>query len=109
MTTYIHRRRSATSIAVFVVSAITCATKRKASGIVTAAGGAIRRTRYRWVKDTVLDNCRTVLYLHGFASSPNSQKIQSLRGLLAPLGVELELTGPWPAYNFVPGTIGAAW
>ena len=25
------------------------------------------------------------------------------------LGIELELTGPWPAYNFVPGTIGAAW
>jgi uncharacterized protein len=41
------------------------------------------------VKDTVLDNCRTVLYLHGFASSPNSQKIQSLRALLAPMGVEL--------------------
>jgi pimeloyl-ACP methyl ester carboxylesterase len=31
----------------------------------------------------------TVLYLHGFASSPNSQKIQSLRALLAPMGVEL--------------------
>jgi hypothetical protein len=25
------------------------------------------------------------------------------------LGVELELTGPWPAYNFVSGTIGAGW
>ncbi len=24
-------------------------------------------------------------------------------------GLELEATGPWPAYNFVPGTIGAAW
>lgn len=31
----------------------------------------------------------TVLYLHGFASSPDSQKIQSLRALLAPMGVEL--------------------
>jgi pimeloyl-ACP methyl ester carboxylesterase len=31
----------------------------------------------------------SVLYLHGFASSPNSQKIQSLRVLLAPMGVEL--------------------
>lgn len=31
----------------------------------------------------------TVLYLHGFASSPNSQKIQSLRALLEPMGVEL--------------------
>ena len=25
------------------------------------------------------------------------------------LGVDLELTGPWPAYNFVSGTIGAGW
>jgi hypothetical protein len=24
-------------------------------------------------------------------------------------GLQLEVTGPWPAYNFVPGTIGAAW
>jgi hypothetical protein len=24
-------------------------------------------------------------------------------------GLEFEPTGPWPAYNFVPGTIGAAW
>ena len=24
-------------------------------------------------------------------------------------GLEIEPTGPWPAYNFVPGTIGAAW
>ena len=31
----------------------------------------------------------TVLYLHGFASSPNSQKIQSLRTLLTPMGVAL--------------------
>lgn len=31
----------------------------------------------------------SVLYLHGFASSPNSQKIHSLRALLAPMGVEL--------------------
>jgi len=31
----------------------------------------------------------SVLYLHGFASSPHSQKIQSFRGLLAPMGIEL--------------------
>src|SRR5436190_3360572 len=31
----------------------------------------------------------TVLYFHGFASSPNSQKIESLRALLEPLGIEL--------------------
>src|SRR5438874_11721640 len=30
-----------------------------------------------------------VLYLHGFASSPQSQKIQSLRELLFPLDIEL--------------------
>lgn len=28
---------------------------------------------------------------------------------LAALNVELEATGPWPPYNFVPGAIGAAW
>jgi hypothetical protein len=27
----------------------------------------------------------------------------------AAAGVELVLTGPWPAYNFVPDTIGANW
>lgn len=31
----------------------------------------------------------SVLYLHGFASSPQSQKVQSLRELLAPHGIEL--------------------
>ncbi|HET7051933.1 MAG TPA: GvpL/GvpF family gas vesicle protein [Solirubrobacteraceae bacterium] len=36
-------------------------------------------------------------------------EVQLLEAEFAPLGVELELTGPWPAYNFVPGTIGAAW
>ncbi|MBV9803107.1 MAG: GvpL/GvpF family gas vesicle protein [Solirubrobacterales bacterium] len=44
---------------------------------------------------------------------------ESLRGFLAKVdalqseyesqGIELVPTGPWPAYNFVPGTIGAAW
>ncbi|MGH2930137.1 MAG: GvpL/GvpF family gas vesicle protein, partial [Solirubrobacteraceae bacterium] len=24
-------------------------------------------------------------------------------------GIRLVLTGPWPAYNFIPATIGAAW
>jgi hypothetical protein len=32
-----------------------------------------------------------------------------LRAAFADLGLTLEETGPWPAYNFVPGTIGAAW
>ena len=36
-------------------------------------------------------------------------EVQVLETEFASLGVELELTGPWPAYNFVPGTIGAAW
>jgi len=36
-------------------------------------------------------------------------EVQALEAEFAPRGVELELTGPWPAYNFVPGTIGAAW
>ena len=34
---------------------------------------------------------------------------RSLARSFSELGIELEVTGPWPAYNFVPGTIGAAW
>ena len=41
------------------------------------------------VRDSALRTQHSVLYLHGFASSPNSQKIQSLRALLEPMGVEL--------------------
>jgi hypothetical protein len=33
----------------------------------------------------------------------------TLQAEYEPAGLELEPTGPWPAYNFVPGTIGAAW
>jgi hypothetical protein len=36
-------------------------------------------------------------------------RVRALREEVAELGLELEETGPWPAYNFVPGTIGAAW
>jgi uncharacterized protein len=31
----------------------------------------------------------SVLYFHGFASSPGSQKVQSIRALLTPLGIDL--------------------
>jgi gas vesicle protein GvpL/GvpF len=36
-------------------------------------------------------------------------EVHALQSELEPEGIELELTGPWPAYNFIPGTIGAAW
>jgi len=36
-------------------------------------------------------------------------QVRALSDEIAELGLELVLTGPWPAYNFVPGTIGAAW
>jgi hypothetical protein len=36
-------------------------------------------------------------------------ELARLRGDLSRLGVELEVTGPWPPYNFVPGAIGATW
>jgi Gas vesicle synthesis protein GvpL/GvpF len=35
--------------------------------------------------------------------------VEKLRQQYEPHGLCLEPTGPWPAYNFVPGTIGAAW
>jgi hypothetical protein len=37
------------------------------------------------------------------------EEVRALASELEPQGVELYPTGPWPAYNFVPGTIGAAW
>jgi Gas vesicle synthesis protein GvpL/GvpF len=37
------------------------------------------------------------------------RELARLRDELAPLGVDVQSTGPWPAYNFVPGAIGAAW
>lgn len=37
------------------------------------------------------------------------QQLARLGEEYAPLGIELEATGPWPPYNFVPGVIGAAW
>jgi hypothetical protein len=36
-------------------------------------------------------------------------EVAELQEAFASAGLELALTGPWPAYNFVPGTIGAAW
>lgn len=36
-------------------------------------------------------------------------EVHALNAEFAALGIKLELTGPWPAYNFVPGTIGAGW
>ena len=35
--------------------------------------------------------------------------IDRLRSDYEAFGLEIEPTGPWPAYNFVPGAIGAAW
>ncbi len=35
--------------------------------------------------------------------------VDELRAKYGPEGLAVEATGPWPAYNFVPGTIGAAW
>ena len=35
------------------------------------------------------------------------EEVGALQAQFAPLGLVIELTGPWPAYNFVGGTIGA--
>ena len=37
------------------------------------------------------------------------EEVRALQTEFGPQGIELVCTGPWPAYNFVPGTIGAAW
>lgn len=36
-------------------------------------------------------------------------EVRALESDFEPEGIEVVATGPWPAYNFVPGTIGAAW
>ncbi len=36
-------------------------------------------------------------------------EVHALQAEYESQGIELVPTGPWPAYNFVPGTIGAAW
>ena len=35
-------------------------------------------------------------------------RFAELRGDLASSGIELELTGPWPPYNFIPAAVGGA-
>jgi hypothetical protein len=37
------------------------------------------------------------------------EQVRALGERFAPLGLKLATSGPWPAYNFVPGTIGAVW
>lgn len=37
------------------------------------------------------------------------REVEAVREEGARQGLELQRTGPWPAYNFVPGTIGATW
>ena len=37
------------------------------------------------------------------------EEVRALQAEFDPPGIEVVCTGPWPAYNFVPGTIGAAW
>ena len=37
------------------------------------------------------------------------EEARALQSRFADHGIELVLTGPWPAYNFLPGRIGAAW
>ena len=37
------------------------------------------------------------------------EEVRALQSELASQDVELVPSGPWPAYNFVPGAIGAAW
>jgi Gas vesicle synthesis protein GvpL/GvpF len=48
------------------------------------------------------------LVAHADADAFHSE-LDRLSRELAPLGLEVERTGPWPPYNFVPGAIGAGW
>lgn len=37
------------------------------------------------------------------------EQIRAIGAEFDALGLDVELTGPWPPYNFIPGTIGAGW
>jgi hypothetical protein len=37
------------------------------------------------------------------------REVERLSAELGPTGIEVQQTGPWPPYNFVPGEIGAGW
>jgi hypothetical protein len=41
--------------------------------------------------------------------SPFHDQAHALQSRFADLGLEIVATGPWPAYNFLPGKVGAAW
>lgn len=37
------------------------------------------------------------------------EQVRELQSAFSSTGLELLITGPWPPYNFLPGSIGAAW
>lgn len=50
------------------------------------------------------------VYLVADEATPDlHEAVAELRSELEDHGIEVVLTGPWPAYNFVAGTIGAGW
>ena len=73
----------------------TCPRWRRAAALIRGldARGRVRIGRPGWscgMGDCTLRSAMTsVLYFHGFASSPGSAKITALRPLLAPHGIEL--------------------
>jgi Gas vesicle synthesis protein GvpL/GvpF len=50
-----------------------------------------------------------VYLVHDEALERFHEEVRVLRAEFDADGIELLATGPWPAYNFIPGTIGAAW
>ncbi len=50
-----------------------------------------------------------VYLVHDDHKEAFEDEVQKLSATYASLGLELVITGPWPAYNFLPGSIGAAW
>jgi Gas vesicle synthesis protein GvpL/GvpF len=50
-----------------------------------------------------------VYLVHDEAVERFLEEVRVLQAEFESDGIELVPTGPWPAYNFIPGTIGAAW
>ena len=94
-----------------------------ASGRVQDAVAQIHETLQRIAADTVIlapqrpqvSGRSAEMVLNGVYLVPDEaaqefrERTRALAAEFGDLELDVELTGPWPAYNFVPGTIGAGW
>jgi hypothetical protein len=107
---YMQARMRQREDAARVASTVEDACNRIHERLSAAASAGLLLTPHR--RDAGGDRAEMVLnaaYLVADDALPEFHRVvRSLDSEFGELGVSLEETGPWPAYNFVPGAIGAA-